>query len=119
MPGTNNVIDFLESGLKAEFFRHKAIANNLANLRTPGYRTIDVKFKELLAKAMESSGKVDFNEITPEFYHPGLTPIKSNDNDVSIDAEVGKMVENSLRHDTYIRLLHKKYSQIELAINVS
>ena len=119
MAGTDNIIDFLESGLKAEFLRHKTIANNLANLRTPGYRTIDVKFKELLAKAMESSGEVDFNEIGPELYHPGSTPVKFNGNDVSLDAEVGKMVENSLRHATYIRLLHNKYNQIQLAINVS
>ncbi len=44
--------------------------------------------------------------------------MKSNGNDVSLEAEVGRMVKNSLRHTAYIRLLRKKYSQIELAISV-
>jgi flagellar basal body rod protein FlgB len=34
-----------------------------------------------------------------------------------MELEVGQMIKNSLRHKAYIRLLSKKYSQIELAIN--
>jgi len=37
---------------------------------------------------------------------------------VSLEAEVGKMVKNTLRHTAYVRLLSKKYRQIELAMDV-
>jgi len=31
---------------------------------------------------------------------------------------VGAMIKNSLRYKTYIRLLNKRYRQIELAMNI-
>lgn len=118
MSRTNSIADLLDAGIKAENLRQKAIANNIANLETPEYRRIDVKFEELLAKSLDSSGSVDLGELEPVFYFPKQTPIKSNGNDVNLESEVGQMVKNTLRHTAYIRLLNKKYKQIELAMNV-
>jgi len=118
MSRTNSITDLLEVGIKAENLRQKTIANNIANLETPEYRRIDVKFEELLANSMDSSGSVDLNELEPELYRPKQTPIKLNGNDVNLESEVGHMVKNSLRHTAYIRLLNKKYKQIELAMDV-
>jgi flagellar basal-body rod protein FlgB len=56
MSKTNNITDIIQAGIKAEELRQKAIANNVANLETPGYRRLDVKFKQLLAKSIDSSG---------------------------------------------------------------
>ena len=118
MSKTNNIVDIIAAGIRAESLRQKTIANNVANLQTPGYRRIDVKFNELLAKALDSSGDVDLSEIEAEIYQPRQTPVKSNGNDVSLEVEVGEMVKNTLRHKAYVRLLQKKYQQIELAVNV-
>jgi len=118
MSKINSVVDFLDAGIKAEQLRQKAIANNIANLQTPGYRAVDVKFEELLSRAFSADGKVDTEEISPDIYQPGVTPLKSDGNDVSLEAEVGKMVKNSLKHTTYVRLLKKLYDQMNLAINV-
>jgi flagellar basal-body rod protein FlgB len=118
MSKTSSIVDFLEAGIRAENLRQKAIANNVANLRTPGYRRIDVKFKELLAKALNSSGDIDLNEVEAQLYEPKQTPVKSNGNDVNLETEVGQMVKNSLHHKAYVRLLNKKFRQIELAINL-
>ncbi|UCF42316.1 MAG: flagellar basal body rod protein FlgB [Planctomycetota bacterium] len=118
MSKTSSIVAFLEAGIRAEHLRQKAIANNVANLRTPGYRRIDVKFEELLAKLLNSPGEVDLSEVKAQIYEPKQTPVKSNGNDVNLETEVGQMVKNTLRHKTYVRLLNKKYSQIELAMNV-
>lgn len=118
MSKTSNIVKLLEAGLRAESLRQKAIANNVANLQTPGYRRVDVKFEELLAKALDSPGAVDLKEIEPQVYQPNQTPVKSNGNDVNIETEVGQMVKNALRYKTYIRLLGKKYNQMELAIDI-
>ena len=118
MSKTNNIIALIEAGIRAESLRQKAIANNIANLETPGYRRIDVKFEEFLAKSLDSSGSVDLSKLEPQIYRPKQTPVKSNGNDVSLENEVGAMIKNSLRFTTYIRLLNKKYRGIELAINV-
>jgi len=112
------MIDIIDAGLRCESLRQKAIANNVANLETPGYRRVNVRFKESLAKALDSSGTVDLSKIEPQIYQPKNTQVKSNGNDVSLEVEVGEMVKNTLRHKAYIRLLQKKYQQLELAINV-
>ena len=116
MSKLSGMVDLIEAGLKTESLRQRAIANNVANIQTPGYRRIDIRFKEQLAKALASSGDVDFSKIAPQIYQPRQTPVKSDGNDVSLELEVGELVKNSLRHKAYIRLLNKKYQQIELAI---
>ncbi|MBN2136613.1 MAG: flagellar basal body rod protein FlgB [Sedimentisphaerales bacterium] len=118
MAEVSNIVDFLEAGIKVESLRQKTIANNVANLQTPGYRRIDVKFEQLLAKAIASDGTADLDTIEAEVYQPKQTPLKPNGNDVSLEAEVGEMVKNSLRHKAYVRLLNKKFEQITAAINV-
>lgn len=118
MSQISNITDFLEAGIKAEGLRQKTIANNVANIETPGYRRIDIKFEELLAKTLDSPGAVDLSDIKSQIYQPKQTPVKSNGNDVNLEAEVGEMVKNTLRHTTYIRLLYKKYKQMELAMNI-
>ncbi len=118
MSQANNIVDILAAGVRAESLRQKTIANNVANLQTPGYRRVEVKFEELLAKALDSSGTVDLSDIELEIYQPQRTTVKSNGNDVSLEVEVGEMVKNTLRHKAYIRLLQKKYRQLELAMDV-
>jgi len=118
MSKTENIMDLIDAGIKAETLRQKAIANNIANLETPGYRRLDVKFEELLARCLRSSGEFDLSEVEAQIYRPKQTPVKSNGNDVNLEAEVGQMIKNTLNHKAYIRLLSKKYNQIELAIGV-
>lgn len=117
MAKIDGTIDLLQAGIKAEHLRQKAIASNIANLETPGYRRVDIKFEELLAKAIKSARDIDIDDIEPEIFRPYDTPIKSNGNDVSLEAEVGKMVENSMRHKVYVRLLNKKFQQMQQAID--
>ena len=119
MSKINSIVELIEAGLRAEGTRQKAIANNVANLETPGYRRLDVKFEELLSKALNSSGEIDLDDIEPLIHQPQKTPVKSNGNDVNLESEIGRLVQNSLRYKAYIRLLNKKYRQIEMAMEVS
>lgn len=107
----------LEAALRAERLRQSAIANNIANMNTPGYRRLDVSFEDLLNRALASEDPAEIRNLTAELFQPRNTPVDSRGNDVTLDNEVGEMVKNSLRYQTLIRLLRKKYSQIELAIN--
>lgn len=118
MAKIDNILDIIDVGIRAENLRQKAIASNVANIETPGYRRVDVEFKDLLAKALKASEDVDFDAIEPELYQPENTRVKSNGNDVSLELEVGEMVKNTLRHKTYVRLLQKKYAQMQLAMDL-
>lgn len=118
MSEIEKIIGFLEAGLRAESLRQKAIANNVANLETPGYRGVDIRFEELISKALQSGSDIDPRQIEPEIYEINQTPVKTNGNDVSFENEIGRMIKNTLRHTAYIRLLNKKYQQLQLAIDV-
>jgi flagellar basal-body rod protein FlgB len=117
MSKINEIFDIIGAGIKVEGLRQKTIANNVANLQTPDYRRVDVKFQDVLAQALESDDK-SVNDIEPEIFQPGETNVKSNGNDVNLEMEVGQMVKNSLRYKTYIKILEKKYQQIDMAIDV-
>ena len=116
MSRTDNIFDFLDAGIRAETLRQKSIANNIANIETPNYRRMDVKFEEILANSLNEDGSADMNDLEPVLFSPKNTPVKDNGNDVSMETEVGKLIENSLRYKTYIRVLNKKYQQITEAI---
>ncbi|MEN6384732.1 MAG: flagellar basal body rod protein FlgB [Phycisphaerales bacterium] len=117
MSKINEIFDVIGAGIKMEGLRQKTIANNVANLQTPGYRRVDVKFQDVLAKALESDGN-EINDIDPEIFQPGETSVKSNGNDVNLEMEVGQMVKNSLTYKTYIRILEKKYQQVDMAMDI-
>ena len=70
MAKIGNIIDLLEAGAKAEGLRQQAIASNVANLETPGYRRSDIRFEQLLARALESPSGVDLDAIEPELQQP-------------------------------------------------
>jgi flagellar basal-body rod protein FlgB len=117
MSKINEIFDVIAAGIKVEGLRQKTIANNVANLQTPDYRRVDVKFQDVLAQALGSDDK-NINDFDPEIFQPGETSVKSNGNDVNLEMEVGQMVKNSLRYKTYIKILEKKYQQIDMAIDV-
>ena len=118
MDKVSDTASLLVAGIKAEALRQKTIADNIANLETPGYRRGAVKFEELLAKALDSQGNVDMSEVEPVVYQPRNTPVNANGNDVNLETEVGEMVKNSLRHKTFVLLLHKKVKGLEAIIDV-
>jgi flagellar basal-body rod protein FlgB len=118
MASDTNVIGLIEAGIRAEGARQKAIASNIANMSAPGYRRSDVRFEEILGKALEHDGAIDGEELEPELYQPMTTAVNAAGNDVSLDVEVGEMVKNSLRHRTYMAILKAKQNQMKLAIQV-
>jgi flagellar basal-body rod protein FlgB len=118
MSKINEIFDVIGAGINAEALRQKTIANNVANLQTPGYRRLDVKFQDVLAKAIES-GAPNLDGVEPEVFQANETPVKSNGNDVNLEMEVGQMVKNSLRYKALVMMLDKKYQQIDQAMNVT
>ena len=118
MAQSGNMVALLEAGMRAEKLRQQTIASNIANIETPGYRRLDVKFDKLLAKALKSPDSPNLDEIEPEIYQPLDTTVRSNGNDVHMEAEVGNLVKNSLRYTTYVRLMQKRFRQIEGAISL-
>jgi flagellar basal-body rod protein FlgB len=117
MPRTPSIDQLATTAAAAYEQRQKAIANNLANLRKPGYLRQDVKFEDALQSELERPGRrFNLAEIQTELYQPRNTPLGVDGNDVDLDTEVTNMMSNAGRYKTMMRLLKKTYMQYEMAM---
>lgn len=112
------VVNLLESAMTAEGLRQQAVASNIANMNTDGYRRVDVNFEKALTKAMSKNENPSGNDVKMEFYETKNSPLNEFGNDVNIDNEIGEMVKNSLKHQTFMSLLRKKYQQMDNALKI-
>lgn len=113
------MVNYLEAGYRSEVEKQKTIAQNMANMFTPGYRRFDIRFEEILQKAIDQKQKAGVKDLTSEAYRPETSAVNFYGNDVSLDSEVGELVKNSLKHKAFMMMLNKKYKQFENAMNVS
>ena len=118
MPRTPGITDLVDVAAPAMELRQKAIANNLANLRRPGYLRQDVKFEELLADKLDAKGSrpIDLGSIKTEIDQPLTTPLGPDGNDVELDGEISGLMKNTGRYKLMMRLLKKTYTQFEMAM---
>lgn len=92
--------DLLKKSLDAYALRQKAIASNVANIDTPGYKRIEVPFEEQLRKAqqMQSSAR-DFNEMEPQLKELDEAPLLEDEMLTLADTQIrAQLVTRSLRH---------------------
>ena len=103
--------------LDASALRSRVIAQNLANVDTPGYQRKEVSFEEKLRKALEAkvaadltnpthipTGKgVDLSKVQPEVFEPKDQTLPGEINNVDVDMEAAKMAENQILYNFGIR----------------
>jgi flagellar basal body rod protein FlgB len=77
-----------------------------------------VRFEDLLAKAMKSERSAGLDDLEPGVFRPETTLVRSNGNDVNMEMEIGEMLKNSFRQTAFVRLLRKKFAQVEAAVNI-
>ncbi len=109
-----NTIEVIETGLKAQSMRGAVIANNIANIGTPGYHRREVRFEDALAKAIDSGQSP--SSVDPIILATNDGAADDTGNDVNLDLEVGELVKNDAAYKTYMRLMAKLYHQMDLAI---
>src|SRR5580658_1316063 len=94
----------------------KLTAENMANVDTPGYRTVGMDFEAEMREAMvDVNGgrmprKVRLTEVD------GLVA-RPDGNNVSIDRESLNLAEAQLKFKTGVALLHQEYQRIMDAIH--
>jgi flagellar basal-body rod protein FlgB len=98
------------AGLSA---RQTAIADNIANIETPGYRARKVKFEEALSSAVEH-GRAP-GSVTPSVAN-SLEPTRLNGSNVNLDEETLSHIDTTMRYQLTLRALDSKYGLIRDAI---
>ncbi len=110
------LVDMLTAGMRGASARQRVIADNIANVRTPGYRRKTVQFEQILAKALKNGDAP--TSLQAKILMLDTTPADQTGNNVDIEMEIGELIKNSSTYKTYLRMLNKVYRQMELAMTV-
>lgn len=124
----------LEKTLSALSLRQEVIANNIANVNTPGYRRKEVTFEEELKEALSQEPKRIKGYIThpkhipipqPQISLEGIKPqvwerddlfFRNDKSGVDIDMELAELAKNAMKHTALSRALARKFAVLDIAI---
>nr|AGS52961.1 flagellar basal-body rod protein FlgB [uncultured bacterium contig00028] len=115
--------------LDANAMRGRAIANNIANAETPGYKRVEVNFEEQVRAALnrhvegqtthenhiELGRKASIRRVEAYTFHPDFDETNPSElNNVDIDIENAKMAENQIQHNYNMQFA--SFGKIQAAI---
>lgn len=95
-----NTYNLIKIGLGATDLRSKAIAHNIANINTPGYKRRYVSFEETL------------NSATPKIEEKvdNSTSMRIDGNNVDLETEKVNQAATSLQYNALVTLANSKIS---------
>jgi len=102
--------------------RHRLIAENIANIDTPGYRQKDLsveRFQEALRQQIENRNRGRYRGTCepngrPEYPLCGI--LAHDGNNRSMEQLATDMAKNAMMHNVAIELLRKQYQQMDMAL---
>lgn len=113
-------IPILTKALDAYTLRQRAIADNIANSETPGFRRREVRFEEELRRALGEGirgrrtdprhipiGRPKVEEVRPRLVRA---------NDVDVELEMVRLTKNYLKYISAIEVLKRRLRDIKLSI---
>ncbi len=111
----------IERGLDAAWLRNDVIAQNIANVDTPGYKRKVVQFEEFLDSEMKtgqiSSGKTKLSSDGIRISEdPAKSSYRSDGNNVDIEHEMALMAANSIRYNTLIQKMNGDFQKLKTVI---
>ena len=92
--------------------RQRGVANNVANVETPGFIAGRVSFEDSLRAAI-ADGDPDESSVSTI---SSSDPVNPNGNNVSLDNEVVALTETDLAYQLMIQALNSKFGLLRTAI---
>jgi flagellar basal-body rod protein FlgB len=106
----------LEAAIRASGARHQAIAQNIANVNTPGYRRVTVNFEGALQAAMHSGSPSKLEQLAPRPEVDNAAPVRPDGNSVDIDTETAAQAANGLQYEALVTVMRARIDIIESAM---
>jgi flagellar basal-body rod protein FlgB len=96
--------------------RQNAIADNIANIETPGYQARKVDFEQALTSAVKNGDSPATARVSEQ---RSLEPSRLNGSNVNLDEETLSHIDTTMRYQLTLRALDSKYSMLRTAITGS
>lgn len=119
-------IDLQKRALDASWLKQSIIANNIANIETPGYKRQELVFENVLQEAI-SPGANSLKTSHPKHFDVGLSsgPVvtggmgfshRIDENNVNIDVESAEQAKNTIKYNAMVNQVSAQIRRIKLAI---
>ncbi|CUH92384.1 flagellar basal body rod protein FlgB [Herbinix luporum] len=126
MIGSNafNYINVLNKAASASWKRNEVIANNIANVDTPGYKRKDVQFETFLMSALTGDSSLDkrvsnirLDSLNPQVYtdYSNLS-YRLDGNNVDIDTESANLAENQIRYYALMDSMTQEFNRLKMVL---
>jgi flagellar basal-body rod protein FlgB len=106
----------LERAIEGAGKRHQALAANIANANTPGYRRVDVDFHGALTAAV-GSGSEALERLT---FSPAADAAagatRADGSTVDIESESAKVAANALEQQAAVQVAHARIGILKAAM---
>lgn len=119
----SGTIQKLQNSLDYSAAKNNTIANNIANVDTPGYKAKDVAFKDVLKGELEtiSAKRTDprhFQFSNAEVgdyrtFHKQGAAYNNNENNVDIDKEMTELAKNQIYYQTLVDRISGKFKTMQ------
>jgi flagellar basal-body rod protein FlgB len=110
----------LERALEGSSLRQQALASNLANVNTPGYRRSDVDFHSALAGAMRSGdAKTALSNVSIGASVDRTSVVRADGSSVDVDAESAKLAANGLEYEQLTSAARVRIEILRIAMGVA
>lgn len=104
----------MRSALDALALRQRVIADNVANIQTPGFLAGRVEFESALARAVENGSGAATATV-----NRSLEPTRTNGNNVNLDTETLLNIDTNLRYQLATRAVDGSFNAIRTAMRTT
>ena len=131
MIGSNafNYVNVLKKAADASWKRNEVIANNIANVSTPGYKRKDIQFENYLRRELMKDystdddlnrrvANVDLDRLGTRVYtDQSERSYRLDGNNVDINTENANLAENQIRYYTLLNSMTQEFSRIKSVLS--
>lgn len=132
---TMKTLNTMHKGLNAAVVRHEVIANNIANINTPGFKRSVVSFESELKRALEGNGSMKalrvnprhikfkretegLEGVKPRIFMEDDTIFRNDDNNVDLDVEMANLSKNTILYEALVTRVNKSLSGLRQIISL-
>lgn len=106
---------FQSEALKLRSQRQQAIASNIANADTPGYKAVDFDFARAMGDALKPQA-AGLPPATPRLEERAGAVANADGNTVDMDTERAAFLDNAVRYEATLRFLNGRIRTLLTAI---
>lgn len=119
----------LTKQLDSSALTQRVIANNVANVNTPGFKKSHVSFQDQLRRAIDSKspamatsdprhlgGREDIARVSPKVVQERDTTMRNGQNNVDVDQEMVNLAANEIMYDFSAKSVSGRFTTLSYVI---